>query len=103
MKRGAPATFELRFHLVLVTKYRRPGLDDALLEHLREHFAELLMHWECELIECGGEPDHVHLLFAAHPALELARLVNNLKTASARKLKKPFASRLRKHYRKPGV
>ncbi len=73
-----------------------------MLAHLSEHFAELLTNWRCELIEFGGEPDHVHLLFEAHPALELAGLVNNLKTASARKLKKPFEAHLKKFYWKPG-
>ena len=34
--------------------------------------------------------------------LELSALVNNLETASARKLKKPFASQLRKFYWRPG-
>lgn len=102
MKTSAHAAFELRFHLVLVTKYRHKVLTNAMLEHLREHFTELLAHWRCELIEFGGEPDHVHLLFEGHPALELASLVNNLKTASARKLKKPFGSHIRKFYCKPG-
>lgn len=73
-----------------------------MLDHLRQHFAELLSGWRCELLEFGGEPDHVHLLFEAHPALDLAGLVNNLKTASARKLKKPFAEHLRRFYWKPG-
>lgn len=45
----------------------------------------------------------MHLLFEGHPALELAGLVNNLKTASARKLKKPYGEQLRKFYWKPGL
>lgn len=103
MHTNAHAAFELRFHLVLVTKYRRKVLNKAMLEHLREHFGELLQHWRCRLVEFGGEADHVHLLFEAHPALELAGLVNNLKTASARKLTKPFATQLARFYRHPGV
>lgn len=102
MKSSAHATFELKYHLVLVTKFRRPVLTEAMLAQLREHFAELLRHWRCELIEFGGEADHVHLLFEAHPALELAGLVNNLKTASARRLKKPFGAHIRAFYWKPG-
>lgn len=102
MKTSAHAVFELKYHLVLVTKYRRKVLTEPMLVHLREHFETLLRAWRCELIEFGGEPDHVHLLFEAHPALEVASLVNNLKTASARKLKKPFAAHIRKFYRRPG-
>ena len=57
-----------------------------MLEHLREQFSELL----------------ANVLFAAHPALKLSALVSNLKTASARKLKRPFAAQIRKFYWKPG-
>ena len=102
MNSSAHAAFELQYHLVLVTKYRHKVLTAEMLEHLRQHFEELLLSWRCRLIEFGGEPDHVHLLFEANPALSLSGLVNNLKTASARKLKKPFATYLRKFYWKPG-
>lgn len=102
MKTNAHTAFELRYPLVLVTEYRHKVLTQPMLAHLRAHFEELLKRWRCELIEFGGEPDHVHLLFEGHPTLELAGLVNNLKTASARKLKKPFGARIRAFYWKPG-
>lgn len=43
------------------------------------------------------------MLFSAHPELELAGLVNNLKTATARKLTTPFEVRFAEFYRKPGL
>lgn len=100
---SAHAVFDLKFHLVLVTKYRRKVLTAEMLAHLREHFAELLVGWRCELLEFGGERDHVHLLFEGHPALDLSNLVNNLKTASARKMKKPFEAELGAVYSGPGL
>jgi putative transposase len=36
-------------------------------------------------LEFGGEEDHVHLLVDIHPALDISVLINNLKTASARR------------------
>ncbi|MHB1321625.1 MAG: transposase [Acidithiobacillus ferrivorans] len=36
-------------------------------------------------MEFGGESDHVHLLVEIHPALNISTLINNLKTASARR------------------
>lgn len=57
--------------------------------------------WRCQLLEFGGEPDHVHLLVDAHPALDISVLVNNLKTASARRARNRFAEHLAGFYRKP--
>ena len=40
-----------------------------MLDRLQENFAELLAKWECQLVEFGGESDHVHLQIEAHPEL----------------------------------
>lgn len=95
------AVFELRYHLVLVTKYRRNVFGKMMLDRLEEIIAATLLKWRCELVEFGGEQDHVHILFTAHPAMDLSRLVNNLKTVSSRRLRQEFQEQLKIHYWKP--
>jgi putative transposase len=73
----------------------------ALLKYLRGAFREILSVWRYELIEFGGEADHVHLLAAIHPALNLSTLINNLKTASARRARNRFRAHLARFYCKP--
>ena len=70
---------------MFVTKYRRKTLTPELLEYLKEAFGDCLTAWRCKLLEFGGEEDHVHLLVDIHPALDISVLINNLKTASARR------------------
>ncbi|HEK1308667.1 TPA: IS200/IS605 family transposase [Pseudomonas aeruginosa] len=95
------AVFSLKLHIVFVTKYRRQMLTPELLEYLRVAFAENLASWRCRLLEFGGEADHVHLLVDIHPALDISVLVNNLKTASARRARARFAEHLAQYYAKP--
>jgi putative transposase len=95
------AVFDIRYHLVLVTKYRRQALSSEMREHLRMILAEILEKWRCELIECGGESDPIHLWFLAHPALDLSKLVNHLKTVSSRLRRGAFAKQLSRFYWKP--
>lgn len=95
------AVYSLRLHIVLVTKYRRKILTSELLEALREAFGTILADWRCTLIEFGGEADHVHLLIGIHPALNIATLINNLKSASSRRMRNRFSNHLRKFYWKP--
>jgi len=80
---------------VFVTKYRRKSLTPELLAYLRETFSEILESWRCALIEFGGEADYVHLLVEIHPALNISVLINNLKTASARRARNRFADHLK--------
>jgi len=100
-KSSSHAVYDLKLHLVFVTKYRRPCLNDAVRAYLQTAFTEILADWRCTLIEFGGEADHVHLLIAVHPALNLSTLVNNLKTASARRARNRFAEHLAAFYQKP--
>jgi putative transposase len=95
------AVYQLRLHIVLVTKYRRRTLSPEVLEYLRHAFTEVLADWRCELLEFGGEADHVHLLADIHPALNIATLINNLKTASARRCGSRFRDHLAGFYKTP--
>lgn len=95
------AVFNVKLHIVFVTKYRRKTLTPDVLDYLKEAFAECLAAWRCKLVEFGGEPDHVHLLIDIHPALDLSVLINNLKTASARRTRNRFAEHLSAFYSKP--
>lgn len=72
-----------------------------MLERMRDIFADVLGKWGCELVEFGGEPDHVHLLIDANPALDLSRLIGNLKTVSARYIRKEFSNHLQHFFWKP--
>ncbi len=47
------------------------------------------------------EPDHVHILFEAPPNIELAKMINALKTGSSRMTRKNFPEQLAPYYWKP--
>lgn len=94
------AVFNIKLHIVFVTKYRRRTLTPEVLDYLKEAFSECLTAWNCKLVEYGGEPDHVHLLIDIHPALGISVLINNLKTASARRTRNRFAEHIAKFYSK---
>lgn len=95
------ATFRLQYHIVFVMKYRHKALTAEMLARLESLFGDILRQWRCTLVEFGGEADHIHLLVDAHPSLNLAELVGNLKSVSARKMRQEFASELKPYYWKP--
>jgi putative transposase len=100
-KSSSHAVYNLKLRIVFVTKYRRKTLSPDLLAYLETALGEILDAWRCKLLEFGGEPDHVHLLVDIHPALDISVLINNLKTASARRTRNRFADHLAPFYRKP--
>lgn len=90
--------YNLNYHLVIVTKYRRRCLTLPLRKRLEEIFKANAIKWDSEVVEFNGEDDHVHLLLSLNPKVQLSVFVNNMKTVSSRLLRKEFAAQLKKFY-----
>ena len=95
------SAYRLYYHVVFVIKYRHKVIDQKIMDRMQDIFTDVLKKWGCDLTEFGAEPDHVHLLIEANPSLNLARMVGNLKTVSARHIRKEFEEHLRPYFWKP--
>ena len=95
--------YNLNYHLVLVTKYRKKCFSNQILAQLEDIMNNVTLKWDCEILEFGGEPDHVHLLIKAHPAMDMSKYVNNLKTVSSRLIKKKYPKHFKRFYWKPAL
>lgn len=93
--------YALKYHLVLVTKYRNKCFTNQILDRLEVLCKNLLETWDCSVLEFGGESDHVHLIIELHPNIEPAKLINSLKTVTSRAIRKEFSEHLSKYYWKP--
>jgi len=91
----------MKYHLVLVTKYRKKCFTSAMLDTLKYSCQNLCDKWEVELIEFGGEADHVHLMLGFNPTLQPSKFVNSLKTVTSRHLRKEYKEHLAQYYWKP--
>lgn len=93
--------YRLEYHLILVTKYRKPCITPEMLEYLTQECHRLLALSEVELLEINGEADHIHLLISAPPQICLAKMINSLKSTTSRLVRKKYADHLAKFYWKP--
>jgi putative transposase len=93
--------YHLKYHLVLVTKYRKKCFTQEILARLKDICTELANQWDIELVEFGGEADHIHLLLDMHPNIMPSRFVGNLKTVSSRYIRKEFSEHMKQFYWKP--
>jgi putative transposase len=89
----------LKYHLVVVTKYRKPVLTGDVEQTLYEITERLLQeNWDCTVISMKCDRDHIHILFEAPPQVQLSKLVNNLKTVSSRLLRKEHEKVINQYY-----
>ena len=61
-----------------------------MLKRLKEVYTETMEQMQGELLEFGGEDDHVHLLVAAHPKTAVSALAGKLKGKSSYVLRQEF-------------
>lgn len=89
----------LTAHLVLVTKYRKKVIDEAVLTRMIEIVHATCLKWNCEVLEVNGEVDHIHLLFSYCPQMQISKFINNLKTVTSRLIRKEFGDAVNSYYR----
>jgi putative transposase len=82
--------YALHYHLVLVTKRRRPVLTGPMLAAAEIAIAERCALRGGSLEEFGAETDHIHALVSLPPAATLAEFVNAVKTTTSRRLRRDF-------------
>lgn len=87
---GAHTTHKLRYHVVLVPKYRKRVLRGEVAVRL-----EGLLRQACEingwgLEELAIQPDHVHLLVQVQPCYSVAQMMKTLKGGMSRVLRAEF-------------
>lgn len=101
MKSHYHCVYDLKYHLVIVTKYRKKCLTQTMINRLNELCVELCLKWEITLLEFGGEDDHIHLLLEMNPTIQISKFVNNIKTVTSRYMRKEFTEHLKNFYWEP--
>ena len=80
LDRSSHAVYSLHYHLILVTKYRRPVLEtERMRERLKEIFWSLQDKLGIEILSQEPSKDHVHIFFKTTPKTDLVKVVNVLK------------------------
>jgi putative transposase len=90
-RHGSHSVFEIRLHLVWVTKHRKPVLAGTVGVRVRELIREVCATSDVLIIKGHVSKDHVHLLVSIPPQVTISRLVLRLKGKTAYKLLGEFA------------
>jgi putative transposase len=85
-RKTSHATYDLKVHLVWITKYRKPELSGKIAERARELIRLVAKNNEVEILAGHISKDHVHLLVSMPPHLSVSKLVQYIKGYSSRKL-----------------
>jgi len=91
------AIFDLKYHVVWITKYRYTILRGRVAERARNLIRQSCEARDVTIVRGAISPDHVHMLLSAPAQLAPAKLVQYIKGRSLRRLQDEFPE-LRKRY-----
>src|SRR6516164_8631283 len=75
----AHATFDLKYHVIWITKYRYKILRGRLAERARDLIRQICQAREVVVIRGAVSPEHIHMLVSAPPHLAPMKLVQYIK------------------------
>jgi putative transposase len=76
----------LLYHVVCPIKYRRSVLTESVEKSLVEVCNEISARYEIHFVEIGADENHVHFLIQSVPMLYVKRIVQTLKSITAKEL-----------------
>jgi len=85
-RKTSHSVYDLKYHLVWITKYRKPVLHGEVAIRLRELIREICKGMEVEIIKGHVSKDHVHVLVSVPPYISVSKLMQRIKGKSSRKL-----------------
>jgi putative transposase len=85
-RRTSHTLFDLKYHLVWITKYRKPILTGKAAYRVRDLVREICHTYSVQILRGHVSKDHIHLLISAPPQLSVSKLVQYLKGKTSRKL-----------------
>jgi len=88
-------TWECKYHLIWIPKYRKKVLYGQLRKYFGEVFRELALQMESNIIEGHLMGDHVHLLISIPPKYAVSQVVGYIKGKSAIHIARTYAGKRR--------
>jgi len=96
-RKTAHSVYDLKYHLVWVTKYRKPVLHGELALRLRELVRQTCTTLDVYILSEHISADHVHLLVSVPPSISISELMQRIKGRSSRRMQEEFGE-LRRQY-----
>ena len=89
-RKSSHSTYDIKYHLVWITKYRKPAITGQIASRTRELIRQVCQENDTEILAGHVSKDHIHLLVSAPPDLSVSKLVQYIKGYSSRKLQMEY-------------
>ena len=89
-RKSSRCTYDIKYHIVWITKYRKPVIVGKIAHRTRELIRMVCATNEVEIIAGHVGKDHIHLLVSVPPHLSASKFVQYIKGNTSRKLQMEY-------------
>ena len=103
-RKSAHAVYKTEYHLVWIPRYRRRIFGKGIKEYTEKALSHIPdLDPDIEVVKVNVQEDHVHMVIVIPPRIAVARVVQYIKTHSAKKLKAKFPFLQKVYFAKEGI
>ena len=95
VNKGYHCAWQIHYHIVFPVKYRKALVDTEVTAIIQETAEGISERYAIEMEAIGCDKDHIHLLCGAHPKVAPGRIVQIIKSITAREIfrRKPLVKK----------
>jgi len=97
-RKSSHTVYDLKYHIVWITKYRKPILHGRVLgrgeiaERVRDLIREICKAKDVEILKGHVSKNHVHIFVSVPPHISVSKIVQAIKGKTSRKLMMEYKS-----------
>lgn len=85
-RKTSHSVYDIKYHLVWITKYRKSMFSGGVSKRLRELIREICKAMDIEIIKGYVSGDHVHLFVSVPPYHSVSQVMKRIKGKTSRRL-----------------
>ena len=85
-RKSSHTTYDIKYHLVWITKYRKPVLTGEIATRVRDLIREVCRSNDVEILKGHVSKDHVHIFVSVPPHISVSGLMQSIRGKTSRKM-----------------
>ena len=95
--RGQHCVYCLTYHMIFVTHYRKPVINDEMSAAMKEFSNHMAEQFRGKVLSAETDRDHIHLLVSLPPNTNVSVFVRSIKTQLSREMRKRFPEQIKQY------
>lgn len=85
-RKGSHTLYDLKYHIVWTTKYRKPILTEKRGKRVRDLIREICLTNNVKILRGHVSKDHIHIFISTPPQISVSKIAQLVKGKTSRKL-----------------